>query len=128
MEQIYTLEDWERVLEESHKGPVVVYKHSSTCGACMRNFNEMHEGVMYKEIIRPVFYLTVQESRELSDRIAADLMLEHQSPQAIVVMNERACYHAYSDEINVADIAAKIDMIWKAYTEINDPDWDPAAE
>jgi len=117
MKQIFTLKEWEKVLEESKLAPLVVYKHSITCGSCRPSFREMQEAVSYGEIVQPIYYVIVQESRELSDRIADDLGLEHQTPQAIVVLNKRACY-AVDEDISAADIAAKIEMISEAHKEL----------
>lgn len=120
MHQIRTEAEWEMVLLESREGPVVVYKHSTACTGCMPSFREMEEAVTYRDIIRPVYYVVVQESRELSDLIAKDLSLEHHTPQAIVVLNERACYAVGGDDsdISAADIAAKIELIWAAHKEL----------
>ena len=118
MNEIRTFGEWEKVLAESKGGPVVLYKHGASCASCNAAFRELSEGVTYKEIVRPVYYLVAQESRELSDKIAEDLMLPHQTPQAIIIMNERACYRTYADEISAADIAAKIIMISQAFSEL----------
>ncbi|HVS79387.1 MAG TPA: bacillithiol system redox-active protein YtxJ [Candidatus Paceibacterota bacterium] len=119
MKQIYTPEEWEAALEESKSGPIVIYKHSTACAGCERQLSEMHEGVAYKEITRPVYYVVVQESGELSKRIADDLQIPHQSPQAIIVINGRACYDAYADEISASVIAARIHLVQEAFDEIS---------
>jgi bacillithiol system protein YtxJ len=118
MQPISTLQDWEKVLQRSEEGPVVVYKHSTTCGGCLRSLSEMNEGVAYKEIKEPIYMLTVQEARELSDRIAEDLMIEHESPQAIIVVNRRASYHTDHGDISIADISRMLHHIGAAYSEL----------
>lgn len=118
MEQIRTLEDWEKAVERSHASPVIVYKHSSTCHACRRSLSEVNDGVAYKEIKCPVYFLVVQESRDVSDRIADDLNVQHESPQALVLMGGRACYVADHNDIDVGRLASMVDHVGSAYKEL----------
>lgn len=118
MEPIRTIEDWERALSRSSEGPIIVYKHSSTCHACTRALSEVHEGVAYKELKCPVYMVTVQEARDASDRIAEDLRVAHESPQAIVVVNGRACYAADHRDISVSQLATMAAAVGSAFAEM----------
>lgn len=118
MKELKSIDEWEQVLIASRATPVVVYKHSSTCGACSRSLQEMHEAFAYGELKCPGYMVTVQSAPGVSERIAADLRVEHQSPQALIVLNGRACHVADWDSISAADIAHRLRAIEEAHREI----------
>lgn len=82
--------------QEIHKSPgrAIVFKHSSTCpisAAARDRFLAWLEGA---DPALPVYEVLVIEDRPLSQRVAADLGIEHQSPQAILLEDGKALWHA----------------------------------
>lgn len=76
----------ERALEQSDQEPVVLFKHSNTCSLSARANREMQ--ALTEDDDPPIYRLIVQESRALSNRIAADFDIRHESPQ-VIVLNEQ---------------------------------------
>jgi bacillithiol system protein YtxJ len=70
-------------------GPVVLYKHSTTCGMCdasiaaVEDFERTHPGM-------DVHYLDLLAHRDVSNAIAEKLGVRHESPQAIVLRDGKA--------------------------------------
>ena len=56
-----------------------------------------------EEVLQPV-YLDLINYRELSNKIAADLDVMHQSPQVLIVKNGKCTYQASHNQIDVAAI------------------------
>ncbi len=85
--------DWRDLLERSNERPVVVFKHSTSCGISHEVLKEFQEFVSRNE---PIAYgiVNVIEDRRLSDTIAAEMGIRHASPQAIVIQNEQPVWHA----------------------------------
>jgi bacillithiol system protein YtxJ len=83
----------ERLLARSHEGPVLLFKHSSTCPISARAYREM------QEVRSPVSIVVVQRSRELSREVAARIGVPHESPQALVLRNGRAVWSASHFEV-----------------------------
>jgi bacillithiol system protein YtxJ len=83
----------ERLLARSHEGPVLLFKHSSTCPISARAYREM------QEVRSPVSIVVVQRSRELSREVAARTGVPHESPQALVLRNGRAVWSASHFEV-----------------------------
>ena len=83
----------ERLLARSHEGPVLLFKHSSTCPISARAYREM------REVNSPVSIVVVQQSRELSREVAARTGVPHESPQALVLRNGRAVWSASHFEV-----------------------------
>ena len=79
--------DWKAALEASNEKKVVVFKHSTTCHVSkmvLKNFQrEMQEE--RKDVI--FYYLDLLQYRKLSNQIASDLKIIHQSPQLLIIEN-----------------------------------------
>lgn len=71
----------------------VVYKHSSRCGICSGALVEVQQfAAGHPEV--PVYVVDVIAQRPLSQRLAEQLDVRHQSPQVILVCEGRAVWHA----------------------------------
>jgi len=83
MKDLASLKDLDAALAPA-PGPVVLYKHSTTCGICdgaieeVQAFEAQHPGTT-------VYYLDLLEHRDVSNAIAQKLGIRHESPQAIVL-------------------------------------------
>ena len=95
VESIGTLD---RLFEESFHRPVVLLKHSTTCG--------ISAGV-YREVALvngDVNVVVIQMHRELSNAIATRTGVRHESPQAIVLRHGKPVYHASHYDIEAEHI------------------------
>ncbi|MCL6516274.1 bacillithiol system redox-active protein YtxJ [Alicyclobacillus sp.] len=107
-EELTTLEQWAAVYEASKKRPTLVFKHSTTCPISANAHREFErylenapEGVAH-------VLVKVIESRPVSNRIAEDLEVTHQSPQAILVRDGRAVWNASHWDITAARLQEAI--------------------
>ena len=89
---LQTPEQLEQARERSFGEPVVLYKHSLTCPVSTWAQQQMRQ--LSREEDPPVYALVVQESRPLSNEIAARLSIRHETPQAIVLYRGRPIFHA----------------------------------
>ena len=74
--------------EESFRRPVALLKHSDSCGI------SSHILFLMGEIDADIHVLTIQQNRPLSNSVAERTGHRHQSPQAFVISNGKAIYHA----------------------------------
>lgn len=90
LKEITTVEEWEQALHESGSRPLFVFKHSTACPISARAY-EAYQAHLEHEARNDVAYVLVKviESRDVSNRIAEDLDIKHESPQAIVVRDKR---------------------------------------
>jgi thioredoxin 1 len=94
---IATLEtesDLDTLLAHSRTAPVLIFKHSRSCGTSAYALEELTdhlghapEGVTYAMV-------TVQTHRALSDAIAARLGVRHHTPQVLLVQDGRVVWSA----------------------------------
>lgn len=87
---IGSLQDLERLLRASYAAPVILFKHSETCGSSWMARALLVEG----DLALPVHEIVVQRHRGLSDAAAARLGVRHESPQALVISAEAAAWHS----------------------------------
>lgn len=84
--------DWQTALERSSSEPVLIFKHSSACPTSARANEEMETLTESGDL--PIYRVVVQESREVSDRIADELGIRHESPQAILLVDGAPAFDA----------------------------------
>ena len=90
--ELETDEQWAEVIEMSHEHAVYIFKHSSNCGISsmvLRRFEKQ-----LKERNESYFYVHIQRSRDLSNWIAQQLGIRHESPQLIVLKKGKVSIHS----------------------------------
>ena len=82
--------DLEAVWSASQSEPVILFKHSQSCGVSLMARELLAEG----GVPAPVHEIVVQRSRDLSQAAADRLDVRHESPQVFVVAHGRAAWHS----------------------------------
>jgi bacillithiol system protein YtxJ len=106
MKNITTIEQWEALCEESREYPVVLFKHSNACGGSARAFTKITAAESHWAY--PLAVVVVQNAREVSDRIAFDTGVEHESPQVLIIKNKQAVYDASHAMISAEEIQQQL--------------------
>jgi bacillithiol system protein YtxJ len=96
-------DELEQLIGKSKEKPIVIFKHSNSCPISL-DVRESLEAcpLTFHEII-------VQTERDLSNAVAEKTGVRHESPQALVIFNEKAVYTAAHYDINGDDISASIE-------------------
>lgn len=89
-----TESDLDDAVARSAAGPVLIYKHSSTCGTSAMAAEEIRDLRAGRLLPIDVFSVTVQTHRALSDAIARRLAIRHETPQALLICGGRVVWHA----------------------------------
>jgi bacillithiol system protein YtxJ len=85
--------DLEQLLERSKTNPVLIFKHSTQCPISAHVYEEFRAFAESSADLTWGLVLVV-EDRSLSDAIAERLNVRHESPQAIIVKEGSAIWHA----------------------------------
>ena len=93
MRVLDSLGDLDDAIRHSHEQPVVIFKHSATCGVSAAAFEEI-EDLKALDTGVAVFVVSVQSDRLVSNEIAKRFGLRHESPQVLVVRDGRLVWHA----------------------------------
>jgi bacillithiol system protein YtxJ len=101
-------QDLKNAITLSNEKPVLLFKHSTRCSISKTTLDRLERN--WKEAdaekITP-YYLDLLEHRSVSNAIATQLNIEHESPQALVVYKNKVVYHASHFDIGYADIIKK---------------------
>lgn len=111
MKALHKQEVWEKVLKQSQTRPVIVFKHSNTCGTSERAHKRVKKLEQQSGFADNMYITIVQRARDISDTIAEELGVEHESPQVIIVYNREAVYDADHDAIDPDEIAKQLVMV-----------------
>lgn len=95
IKEITTIYEWNKALEGSEAQAVCIIKHSTTCPISAAAWEEI-QSYVNGEKNSDITYLMVKviEARPVSNQIAEDLKVKHESPQAIVIKNKKAIWNA----------------------------------
>lgn len=91
--------DFAQLLAESQEIPVLLFKHSSTCGISAAAMREFRAFLAAHPEARCYLNLVI-EDRPLSRKIAADSGVDHQSPQAILFRRGKPAWNASHGDIS----------------------------
>ena len=75
----------EAAIAESRERPVLIFKHSRTCGISCEAFDELHAHLSESGQGASYNLITVQTHRSVSDEAASLLGVRHETPQAILL-------------------------------------------
>lgn len=104
---LHGIDELEEALNDSHAKPVLLFKHSHTCGISAEALDELRAHLEERPgaggAVRYAI-VTVQTHREVSNEIASRLGVRHETPQAILVRAGRAIWTASHFRVNVAEL------------------------
>lgn len=88
---IKQVDEW---LESSQKQPVLFFKHSTRCPISLEAFEEFERFQATEEAKQlRLGLIHVIEDREVSNYLAEKTGVKHESPQAILVLNQQVLWH-----------------------------------
>jgi bacillithiol system protein YtxJ len=89
------MSDLDRLLDESAHRPVLLFKHSYSCGTSAEALDQLIEHL--DEARRPdadYAVVTVQTHRDVSNAVSARLGVRHETPQALLIRDGRVVWSA----------------------------------
>ena len=101
------VDELQRLLAESQSRPVLLFKHSYTCGASLEALDELvaHLNDRASNGLLPEYAMvTVQTHRAVSNAIAQKLGVRHETPQALLVKNGRVVWSASHFSVTAAAV------------------------
>lgn len=106
--ELTSIKELAEVLAQSGENAALIFKHSSTCPISMAAYQELERHLAHSSPQVNYYLVVVQRAREVSNKIAAQLAVEHQSPQAILLHNGKMLWHASHYAITAATLAQAI--------------------
>lgn len=98
------LEQLGDVKEASKTRPVVIFKHSTTCGISRMVLRTFERDYAVEDGKIDLYYLDLLAFRDVSNEVAIQFQVVHQSPQLLIIQNESTVHHASHQGIQASDI------------------------
>jgi bacillithiol system protein YtxJ len=87
------IQELEAAIAESLERPVLLFKHSRTCGVSCEALDELRAH-LERPAAAAYKLITVQSHRKVSDEATLRLGIRHETPQAILLLNGRPVWNA----------------------------------
>jgi bacillithiol system protein YtxJ len=88
------LEQFDSLLAESTERPLLLFKHSESCGTSFEALDELIDHLNEERLPARYAIVTVQTHRELSNAVAKRLGVRHETPQALLIRDARVIWSA----------------------------------
>jgi bacillithiol system protein YtxJ len=106
--QLNDSEQWKDILSASFEQAQIVFKHSTRCSISAMALNRFEHTDLFKKNNFPCWYLDLIQFRNISDLIATDTKVQHESPQCIVIHQGEVLYTASHGMIDGQNILEKL--------------------
>lgn len=94
------------LVQESHNQPQIIFKHSTRCSISSMAKSRLDSSQAPGNI--DFHYLDLIRYRALSNQIAEDFKVHHESPQILLIKNGECVYDESHTGIRMADIESEL--------------------
>ena len=92
-------ETLDKLITDFKNKPVVIFKHSNSCGISSAAYSEM------EKLENPVNLLEVQSAREFLRQLADLTGIRHETPQVIVLKDGKAVWNASHFDVKASAVS-----------------------
>jgi bacillithiol system protein YtxJ len=92
----------QQLVEASHKKPQVIFKHSTRCSISVMAKSRLERSGFPEQI--QFHYLDLLQYRDISNKIAEQFEVYHQSPQILLIKNGECIFEETHSAISMDEI------------------------
>lgn len=96
----------EKILQESHERPVVVFKHSTRCSISTMAKGRLERALQPEGV--SFYYLDLLQYRPISNKVAELFDVHHESPQVLLIKNGGCIYEESHNGISMDEIMEQL--------------------
>lgn len=104
--KIESPEDLKEINKKSFTVPQLIFKHSTRCSVSSMALSRIERMGQPNGI--EMHILDLLAFRSISNQIANDYNVRHESPQILLIKNEKCIYSASHGHINMAELTTKL--------------------
>ncbi len=105
------ISQWDEILRASEARPALIFKHSTRCSISRMALDRINRSwPPGTEQVISAWYLDLLNFREISNRIAGDTGIEHQSPQLLLISQNRCIKAGSHHEVRLEDFLKEINL------------------
>lgn len=97
------LNQLESLIDQSFEKPVAVFKHSTSCPISAMAKRRIEQGW---SVSIKIYYLDLLKYRSISNAVADQLKVVHESPQLIIIYKGEVVYHASHLNIEMSAVSS----------------------
>jgi bacillithiol system protein YtxJ len=106
---LQTVEELQEIIANSENKNQVIFKHSTTCSISATALSRFERNFQEAALAQADFYyLDLKVYREVSNAIASQLKVHHESPQVIVIKKGNAIFDASHYDISFAETLSQL--------------------
>ena len=94
LKTLHGLDELDRLIAASEQRPLLLFKHSFTCGVSAEALDELVAHLNDQPADVHYAMVTVQTHREVSNAVARKLGVRHETPQALLIRDGRVVWSA----------------------------------
>jgi len=98
------------IMELSHEKPQIIFKHSTRCGISSMAKHQLEHDWDLDPDRADMYYLDLIAHRDMSNQIADQTGVGHQSPQIIILRDGKAVFDTSHHAISVVRIRAALEQ------------------
>jgi bacillithiol system protein YtxJ len=102
------LDELHRLIAQSESRPVLLFKHSYTCGVSMEALDELVAHMNDGATGAHYAMVTVQTHRAVSNAVAQKLGVRHETPQALLIKDGKVVWSASHFRVTAAAVEGAI--------------------
>jgi len=95
-----------QIKEQSNQQPVVIFKHSTRCATSTMAKNRLEREAPPENTL--FYFLDLIRYRTVSNKVADDFQVYHESPQILVIKNGECIYEDSHNGISMQDIKVEL--------------------
>lgn len=110
--RITSVADLETVKQVSYQQPALIFKHSTRCSisdAALNRLERRWDAARAGNLVP--YFLDLIAYRTVSNQIAEDFGVRHESPQVLLIHQGRCIYHASHFDIHFDELVAYLPKI-----------------
>lgn len=93
------------IIQKSFSKPVIIFKHSTQCSISISAKSRIERQWKNDFDIVDTYFLDLLKFRPISNQIAKDFEVEHQSPQVLVIKNGKSVFNTSHMNIQIDNIS-----------------------
>jgi bacillithiol system protein YtxJ len=93
-----------QLVADSYTKPVAIFKHSTSCGVSAQAKFKLEQGWDIDPQTLDFYYLDLLQNRAVSNQIAAELGITHQSPQLILLKDGQPIFNTSHHRISLSGL------------------------
>jgi bacillithiol system protein YtxJ len=99
----------DEIKQDSYNQPVMILKHSTTCSISATALSRLERAwnTDAAKDIKP-YYLDLLKLRPISNKIAQEFDVDHESPQVLIIKNGKSVYNASHFDIRFDEIVNQL--------------------